>query len=217
MEAAPPELLDFVPILPLLCKDPQLSERLIKLAHERSERKGRMLFYICCWPPIPNTFVHSPLVEAELLGWLTYFLKVDGFLRWAFCLWPADPWQRVSYRAPDWNAGDMYFVLPGKDGAPVETLRYEGLRCGVQDYELLKLVERTLDPAEASAVIEKAFEKILRTKNIADFADVAQANPQDLYSLDPLDYQAARRILLDALEPTFLSPRRHRERREDLL
>jgi hypothetical protein len=200
--------------LPHLCKDPQLSERLIKLAHERG---GRMLFYICCWPPIPNTFVHSPLVESELLGWLTYFLKVDGFLRWAFCLWPADPWQRVSYRAPDWNAGDMYFVLPGKDGAPVETLRYEGLRAAVQDYELLKLVERTLGVAEASAVIEKAFSKILHTKNIPDFADAARTNPQDLYSLDPLDYQAARQILLDALEPAFVSPQRHRVHREDLL
>jgi hypothetical protein len=214
MEVAPPELIDFIPVLPHLCKDPQLSERLIKLAHERG---GRMLFYICCWPPIPNTFVHSPLVESELLGWLTYFLKVDGFLRWAFCLWPADPWQRVSYRAPDWNAGDMYFVLPGKDGAPVETLRYEGLRAAVQDYELLKLVERTLGVAEASAVIEKAFSKILHTKNIPDFADAARTNPQDLYSLDPLDYQAARQILLDALEPAFVSPQRHRVHREDLL
>jgi hypothetical protein len=214
MEVAPPELLDFFPVLPHLCKDPQLAERLIKLAHARG---GRMLFYICCWPPIPNTFVHSPAVEAELLGWLTYFLKVDGFLRWAFCLWPADPWQRVSYRAPDWNAGDMYFVLPGKDGAPVETLRYEGLRAGVQDYELLKLVERTLGPAEAPSAIEKAFAKILRTKNIADFAAVDKANPADLYSLDPLDYQAARQILLAALEPFFVTPQRHREHREDLL
>jgi hypothetical protein len=214
MEVAPPELLDFIPVLPHLCKDPQLAERLIRLAHTRG---GRMLFYICCWPPIPNTFVHSPLVEAELLGWLTYFLKVDGFLRWAFCLWPADPWQRVSYRAPDWNAGDMYFVLPGKDGAPVETLRYEGLRAGVQDYELLKLVERSLPETEASTAIEKAFAKVLRTKNIADFANVAQANPQDLYSLDPLDYQAARQILLDALEPAFGSPQRHKVSRDELL
>ncbi len=214
MEVAPPELLDFIPVLPHLCKDPQLSERLIKLAHQRG---GRMLFYICCWPPIPNTFVHSPLVESELLGWLTYFLKVDGFLRWAFCLWPADPWQRISYRAPDWNAGDMHFVLPGKDGAPVETLRYEGLRQGIQDYELLKLVERSLGPAGAAVVIEQAFAKILRTKNIADFADVTHTNPEDLYSLDPLDYQAARQILLDALEPAFESPKRRKVSRKDLL
>ena len=214
MEVAPPELIDFIPVLPHLCKDPQLTERLIKLAHQRG---GRMLFYICCWPPIPNNFIHSPLVESELLGWLTYFLKVDGFLRWDFCLSPADPWQRVSYRAPDWHAGDMYFVLPGKDGAPVETLRYEGLRAGVQDYELLKLVERLLPEAEATTAIEKAFGKILHTRNIATFADVDKANPEDLYSLDPLDYQAARQILLDALEPLFDLPQRYREHREGLL
>jgi len=214
MEIAPPELLDFIPVLPHLCKDPQLSSHLIELAHQRG---GLMLFYICCWPPFPNTFVHSPLVESELLGWLTYFLKVDGFLRWAFCLWPADPWQRVSYRAPDWHAGDMYFVLPGQDGAPVETLRYEGLRTAVQDYELLKLVERRLPEAEASDVIEKAFARILHTSHVADFADVSKANAEDLYSLDPLDYQAARQILLDALDAVFISPKRHRDNRKDLL
>ena len=111
----------------------------------------------------------------------------------------------------------MYFVLPGKDGAPVETLRYEGLRAAVQDYELLKLVERSLPEVEASAVIEKAFARILRTNDMADFADVNNANPEDLYSLDPLDYQTARQILLDALETVFVSPLEHTDHRIDLL
>jgi hypothetical protein len=143
--------------------------------------------------------VHSPLVEGELHGWLTYRLQLDGFLRWAFCLWPADPWRRVSWRAPHWNAGDMFFVLPGKDGAPVETLRYEALRAAAQDYELLRLVERTLSTSAAQATIERAFSLILHTDNVSDLANVASARAEDLYSLEPQDYQAARRVLLDAI------------------
>jgi hypothetical protein len=196
LEEAPPEVVDAVPVLPMACRDPQLTAA---LSARLRERGGRLLWYVCCWPPIPNTFLHSPLVEGELHGWLTYFLGLDGFERWAFCLWPADPWRRVSWRAPGWSAGDMYFVLPGPDGAPVETLRYEALRTAVQDYELLKTVERSLPAAQARALCAEAFARILRAPSVADFAAVATARAEDLYSLDPADYQAARGLLLQGL------------------
>ena len=93
----------------------------------------------------------------------------------------------------------MFFVLPGRDGAPVETLRYEALRTAAQDYELLKLAERTLPADEAQALFEKAFARILRADSIRDFADVETARAEELYSLDPRDYQAARRLVLEAM------------------
>ncbi len=197
MEEAPPEVVDCVPVLPLACQDPDLTARLTDSIRARG---GRMLWYVCCWPPIPNTFLHSPLVEGQLHGWLTFYLKIDGFLRWNFCLWTAEPWRRVSWRAPAWFAGDMYLVLPGHDGAPVETLRYEALRTAAQDYELLKLAERALPAEEAQALFAQAFGAILRADSIRDFAHVATAKAEDLYSLDPLDYQAARQLILAALE-----------------
>lgn len=196
LEDAPPGLVDFVPVLPLACKDPALTARLAEEVHVKD---GRMLWYICCWPPIPNTFLHSPLPESRLLGWLNYALKMDGFLRWAFCLWPADPWTRVSWRAPDWSAGDMYFVLPGLDGAPVETLRYEALRFAVQDYELLKLAERSLPAEQVDEVFRKASACILHTEKLGDFANVGTLKPEDLYSLDPADYHQARGFVIDAI------------------
>lgn len=196
LDDAPPGVVDFIPILPLACQDPDLTAR---LAHELRQRGGKMYWYVCCWPPIPNTFLHSPLPEARLHGWLTYGLQLDGFLRWAFCLWPADPWKRVSWRAPDWSAGDMYFVLPGLDGAPIETLRYEALRMAVQDYELLRMVANALPAARARVVIDEAISCILRTQSLGDFAKVSIAKASELYSLDPADYHAARLVLIKAL------------------
>ncbi|MBL7200894.1 MAG: DUF4091 domain-containing protein [Anaerolineae bacterium] len=196
MEDAPPEVVDAVPVLPLACRDPDLTAA---LAGKLRAQGGRMSWYVCCWPPIPNTFLHSPLVEGVLYGWLTHRLKLDGFLRWAFCLWPAEPWNRVSWRAPHWSAGDMFFVLPGKDGAPVETLRYEALRMAAQDYELLRLAERVLPANQAGELLEAAFARILRADKISDFAGVASARAEDLYSLHPADYQAARRMVLEAI------------------
>jgi len=196
LEHAPPDVVDAVPVLPLACRDPGLTTELAKTLHAKG---GRMLWYVCCWPPIPNTFLHSPLVEGQLHGWLTFYLKLDGFLRWAFCLWPAEPWKRASWRAPSWSAGDLFFVLPGNDGAPVETLRYEALRAAAQDYELLKLAERVLPAGEAAEVFDEAFDRILRTDTIRDFAGVDTADPETLYSLDPKDYQTARRLILKAI------------------
>jgi hypothetical protein len=201
LEDAPPGVIDAVPVLPLACRNPELTAQLTARLHATG---GRMLWYVCCWPPFPNTFLHSPLVEGELHGWLTYYLGLDGFERWAFCLWPADPWHKPSFRAPGWSAGDMFFVLPGPDGAPVETLRYEALRAAVQDYELLKLAERTLPAEDAQALFKAAFAHILRADSIADFAEVGApagaVKAEDLYSLDPADYRAARRVVLDRLK-----------------
>jgi hypothetical protein len=48
-------------------------------------------------------------------------------------------------------------------------------------------------------VFDDAFARILRADSIRDFVAVATANPEDLYSLDPQDYQAARRLVLEAV------------------
>ncbi len=197
LEDAPAGLIDFIPILPLACNEPELTAQLTARLHERG---GKMHWYVCCWPPIPNAFIHSPLAEAVLHGWLTHALDLDGFLRWDFCLWPAKPWERVSYRVPDWHAGDMSFVMPGNDGAPVETLCYEALRMAMQDYELIKMVERELPAEQAKAVITKALGCILRVESLSEFAGVATKRAEELYSIDPADYHAARKTLLEALE-----------------
>lgn len=196
MEQAEPEVIDWVPNLNNAFRDPELTRRLTAKLHAKG---GRMCWYICCGPPIPNTFLRSPLVEARLLGWLTDRLGLDGFLRWAFCLWPAKPYERISWRAPFWNAGDMYFVLPGPDGAPVETLRYEALRAGIQDHALLHMLRQRLGQEAATRVAAEAFGCILRASSLADFVGADPAHPEALYSLDPADYASARRAVIAAL------------------
>ena len=196
MAQAEPEVVDWVPVLMHAARDPELTRRLTDELHQKG---GRMSWYICCNPQIPNTFLRSPLVEGRLLGWLTQRLGLDGFLRWAFCLWPAKPYERLSWRAPFWNAGDMNFVMPGPDGRPVETLRYEALRAGIQEYELLRMLWKVLPAEQAQQVAEQAQARILRTTEMSEFARVNELKAQDLYSLDPADYAAARQIVLDAL------------------
>ena len=94
----------------------------------------------------------------------------------------------------------MFFVLPGRDGAPVETLRYEGLRTAVQDYELLKLAERTLPEDERQCLFEQVFARLLYIDSIEELAHVYSKRAVDLYSLDSGDYQAARKMILEAID-----------------
>lgn len=168
IEDAPAGVIDFIPILPLAVQNLELTERRIEQVHQMG---GKMSYYVCPWPPIPNTFLHSPLVETVLLGWLVHMLKMDGFLRWAFCLWPSDPWKRVSWRGPDFAAGDLYFVLPGVDGKPVETLRYEALRMAMQAHALIHMVEET-HPGEAfRSLLDTLFGKLCKVGSVGEFAN----------------------------------------------
>ncbi|KAI9990232.1 hypothetical protein PInf_021042 [Phytophthora infestans] len=113
---SPPQVADYVPLLPLACADLEVTRR---LANDARARGGHVCWYVCCGLAFPNQFVSSPLVEGELVGYLSFF-ELDGFLRWNYCLWPSRPWDDLRWRAPMWKVGDTYFVLPGRDGWPVD-------------------------------------------------------------------------------------------------
>jgi hypothetical protein len=93
----------------------------------------------------------------------------------------------------------MYFVLPGNDGAPVETLRSEALRFAVQDYELLRLAAAALPPEAFQPLLERALGRILRSRSLSDFAQVGSASATSLYSLEPGDYRRAQEEMLKNL------------------
>lgn len=75
---APPQVVDYVPILPLACRDMEITRQTLEGIRAKG---GKLCWYVCCGPSYPNQFVSSPLVEGELIGYLTYFLNLDGFLR----------------------------------------------------------------------------------------------------------------------------------------
>lgn len=206
---APPQVIDYVPLLPLVCADLEVTRRVKTQIHERG---GKFCWYVCCTPQFPNQFISSPLVEGELIGYLTFFLELDGFLRWNFCLWPSSPWENLKWRSPEWKVGDMYFVLPGKDGYPVETLRLESLRFAVQVFELLHMAQDALNHAQLQQLKVEVAQLIWRTTDFAQFVKCGgsrsgENGPErgDLYSLDPLDYQRAKVLIIDTLAAAKLT------------
>ena len=72
-------------------------------------------------------------------------------------------------------------------------------RPSAQDFELLKLAQQTLPADKAQALFKQVFGLILHTDDIRDFATAYTARAEELYSLDPQDYQEARRLVLETI------------------
>jgi len=112
-------------------------------------------FYTCLGPRgrYPNRFIDFSLLKVRVLHWINFRYGLSGYLHWGYNYWTEDPFRDTQ---PDWSnnqplpAGDMCLVYPGDDG-PIESLRYEAMRDGIQDFELLKLLSGK-DPERAEGI-----------------------------------------------------------------
>jgi len=128
---------DWNPVL-----DTALSDYCFKYGKEASKdevmtrtRRGQTTtYYVCCEPAKPNTFLFSPPIEGRWISWYVAAHGYDGFLRWAFDAWPADPLRDARYGS--WAAGDCYMVYPGGSSS----IRFEKLREGIVDYEKMRIL-----------------------------------------------------------------------------
>ena len=108
----------------------------IKDVNARSAKNQTSTYYVCCTPPKPNTFVFSPPVEGRWLGWYTLAQNYDGFLRWAYDAWPADPVRDARHLL--WSAGDAFMIYPGAQSS----IRFEKMKEGIVDYEKIKILRK---------------------------------------------------------------------------
>ncbi|MGE5449367.1 MAG: glycoside hydrolase domain-containing protein [Bacteroidales bacterium] len=110
------------------------SEPSLKDIKDRSAKGQTTTFYVCCTPPKPNNFVFSPPAEGRYISWYAAACGYDGFLRWAYDAWPADPLRDARHTL--WPSGDCFLVYPGGTSC----IRYEKLREGIVDYEKIRML-----------------------------------------------------------------------------
>lgn len=111
------------------------SEPTPKELQERKSKGFSTTYYVCCTPAKPNNFVFSPPVESTYIGWYSAACGYDGFLRWAYDAWPADPMRDARHTY--WPAGDCFLVYPGG----VSSIRFERLREGIVDFEKIRILK----------------------------------------------------------------------------
>ena len=83
----------------------------------------------------PNKTVDMPLIDNRLMHWLNYKYNATGFLHWGWNHWTANPFEDA-----DKHLGDGWHVYPTKDGV-LNSIRWEQMRNGIQDYEYLWMLE----------------------------------------------------------------------------
>ena len=85
------------------------------------------------------------------MPWLAWKYGLDGYLRWAVNIYPEDIWNQPLFT---WPSGDMFFVYPGQEG-PLDSMRWELLRQGIQDYEALRIAWETAGKAGRQDLLDK--------------------------------------------------------------
>ncbi len=173
-------------------------DRLMNYKAEYPDMK--ILWYTCGYYSVPNNCLSNPLTDNRAIGVLTDALKLDGFLRWDYCLYSPDPRKDIRYSA--FGTGDMNFVYPAKNGKVLLSLRYKNLQRGIADYELLQAL-REKDPDAADA-LEK---NVLLYADIDDLAARRSAVGKEVdlercegpVSQDWNDYNALKTAVLERL------------------
>lgn len=160
--------------------------------YQRTMPGKRFLWYVCCVPHWPNTFIASDLCETLFIGAFTSWCGMEGFLRWNYTVWNDDP--RGDIRYGDFAAGDTNFVYPSPSGAPLLSLRYKALQKAIQLYELLEL----LRAKAGGEVTDGLIAKVLRnTETEKYYSDGHYKN--DVLSTDYEDYASLLESVLQLL------------------
>lgn len=156
-----------------------------KLKEKIRAKAGTLTWYSCCFPKEMNIFLKSPLIESRLIGWFTYYMNLDGFLRWAYGVWPGDVYRSASYKVQKWAAGDMFLVYPGKNRSPLSSLRLKNILYGIQDYLFLKKMETVCSKAE----LHRMLSQLLGKKEEMRFFP-----PREVKLNHSLDYESYQRL-----------------------
>lgn len=126
----------------------------VKAAREKAGKISTV--YTCCAEALPNVFTFSPPAEATWTIWHAAAGNYDGYLRWAYNSWTADPLRDSRFRT--WAAGDCYIVYPGSRSS----IRMERLVEGIQDWEKIRILRNEFTTSGAKAKLEKLNQAVAR-------------------------------------------------------
>lgn len=136
----------------------------------QQQQTGHEVWWYPAFPtqhPDINLWTDYPALDDRIWAWMTWKYNLGGLLYWSVCSWQntADPLKQAPafYGAGAAN-GDGALVYPGPDGKPLDSIRWEAIRDGLQDYEVFCLLEagaNELDAAHKSPALASAARKLL--------------------------------------------------------
>ncbi len=141
-----PELLDLVGIWNLPWPE-CWNERLVAQARAKGAR---------IWA-YQNSLYSLDVGDSSLLmrgfAWRLRRYGVTGVEWWAVSDWKSDPWTVPNQYSPQNGGGFFIYPTPNRQGAPIDSLRWEMYREGVEDYDLLTMLAEAEGPAALAEVV----------------------------------------------------------------
>lgn len=129
---------------------------------QEQEEGDEIMFYTCLAPQgnYANRFIEQPLIKTRLLHWMNYKYNIPGYLHWGLNYWKGDDVYNDTsgINTESGNVlpgGDSWIVYPGY-GEIYPSIRLKAMRSGIDDYELLRMVEEQCSREE----IEKCKELV---------------------------------------------------------
>ena len=111
-------------------------------SYREAQRKGVELWFytvgIYQGSLYPNKTIDMPVMNSRIMHWLNYRFDATGYLHWGWNQWTEDPYKEVGM-----HIGDGWHVYPTKEGV-ANSLRWEQMRNGIQDYECLMMLENKI-------------------------------------------------------------------------
>lgn len=126
--------------------------------------------YYCsaqCGQYVSNRLFAMPSERNRILGVQLYKFNVKGFLHWGYNFYYSqysksviNPFE-VADAGGKFPSGDSFVVYPGKDGAPLDSLRLHVFYDAFQDMRALQLLESKIGYDKTLAIVEEGLEKPL--------------------------------------------------------
>ena len=145
-----------------------------------------------------NKTIDVPLMDARLLHWLNYKFDLTGYLHWGWNQWTDNPFEDIGM-----HIGDAWHVYPAKDGV-LNSLRWEQMRNGIQDYEYFWMLEQKISALRDS--LGSRFEWIDPTQRSREIAGLAVME-LDKHTDDPETLYRAKTTVIRELMDFDIPPR----------
>jgi len=186
---------------------PEYNEQQAKARQAKGEQ---VWWYLCCGPhhPWPNYFIDYPAIDLRMWHWMTWRYGLDGILYWDTCYWQDNPWQKPmsqpDHRKWNWGNGDGHLLYPATRTpsktfiakGPVDSIRWETIRDGIEDWDYFRILKDRIDAAPASkrnsTEYKPAQDALARVNGcIRSFTD---------YCKDPAEAESIRFAVAKAIE-----------------
>ena len=152
---------------------------------EKQKQGQEVWFYTACGPngSYANRFLDYHLLKVRYMHWLNFKYNAPGYLHWGYNFWPQlSPYSDIhmTWAVGPLPPGDSYVVYPTPNGI-LDSIRWETVRDGIEDYELLELL-KAKNPQKADEICSSLIQGF------------------DKYDVNVNHFRSARLALLETLE-----------------